>query len=84
MKKFQNQEQELKDASREKEKALIEKATIEESIDMERNKLQTQLAQFNKLVEITPNVKTRGARVLYMYCITMIKYKMKYKKYLYT
>ncbi len=74
----------MKDASREKEKALIEKATIEESIDVERNKLQTQLAQFNKLVEITPNVKTRGAKVPYV-CnvlyidVRMIKYILKYK-----
>ena len=62
-KKLQNQEVELEEAAREKEQALIEKATIKESMEFERSRLQTQIAQFNKLVEITPSVKTSRTKV---------------------
>ena len=58
-KKLQNQESQLEVAAREKEKALLEKVTVQESMDLERTKLQTQIAQFNKLVDFTPGVKTR-------------------------
>ena len=58
-KKLQNQESQLEVVAREKEKALLEKATVQESMDLLRAKLKTQLALINKLVDFTRGVKTR-------------------------
>ena len=60
--------------SREREQALQDKATVEETLDTERTRLQTQLAQFTKLVDYrhgTPNPKKKGGyRKVLSHCIT--------------
>lgn len=50
-KQLQSKETYLEEVSREKQQALEDKATIEEALDLERTKLQTQLAQFTKLID---------------------------------
>ena len=83
-KQLKTQESRTAEASKETEQALQDKAVIEEALELERTRMQIQLAQFTKLVDYrhnTPNAakkRNNPKKVLYivvycnvLYCIVV-------------
>ena len=78
-KQLKTQESRAAEASKETEQALQDKAATEEALELERTRMQIQLAQFTKLIDYrhnTPNAskkKNNPKKVLLLVlCVCML------------
>ena len=61
-KQLKTQESRAAEASKETEQALQDKAVIEEALELERTRMQIQLAQFTKLIDYRHNTPSAAKK----------------------